>query len=85
MCEQHGNPPPGDQIAPTGSEFTAQAADQRAMRRRVLGLAGPVIGENLLETMLGIVDTLLVAGPGRGGDRRRRQRAAGDVLADRRA
>jgi MATE family multidrug resistance protein len=27
----------------------------------VLGLAGPVIGENLLETMLGIVDTALVA------------------------
>jgi putative MATE family efflux protein len=35
-----------------------------ALRRRVLGLAGPIIGENLLETMLGIVDTLLVAGLG---------------------
>ena len=34
------------------------------MRRRVLGLAGPVIGENFLETLLGIVDTWLVAGLG---------------------
>ncbi|MBC8077830.1 MAG: MATE family efflux transporter, partial [Chloroflexales bacterium] len=34
------------------------------VRRRVLRLATPVIGENLLETMLGIVDTLLVAGLG---------------------
>jgi putative MATE family efflux protein len=32
--------------------------------RRVLNLAAPVIGENLLETMLGVVDTLLVAGLG---------------------
>ncbi|MBA3943135.1 MAG: MATE family efflux transporter [Herpetosiphonaceae bacterium] len=34
------------------------------LRRRVLGLAWPVIGENLFETLLGIVDTLLVAGLG---------------------
>ncbi len=38
--------------------------EQPATRRRVLGLAWPVIGENLLETLLGIVDTLLVAGLG---------------------
>lgn len=31
---------------------------------RILGLALPVIGENLLETLLGTVDTLLVAGVG---------------------
>lgn len=35
--------------------------DRPAMRRRVLGLAGPVIGENFLQTLLGIVDTVLVA------------------------
>src|SRR5215211_739081 len=37
---------------------------ERELRKRVLGLAGPVIGENFLETLLGIVDTLLVAGLG---------------------
>lgn len=34
------------------------------LRQRVLHLAWPVIGENLLETLLGIVDTVLVAGLG---------------------
>ncbi|MBC7808245.1 MAG: MATE family efflux transporter [Akkermansiaceae bacterium] len=34
------------------------------LRKRVLLLAWPVIGENLLETLLGIVDTVLVAGLG---------------------
>jgi hypothetical protein len=34
------------------------------LRRRVLGLAWPVIGENMLETLLDIVNTVLVAGLG---------------------
>lgn len=34
------------------------------LRRRVFRLAGPVIGENLLQTLLGITDTILVAGLG---------------------
>jgi putative MATE family efflux protein len=42
----------------------AAPIEPRAMRRRVLGLAWPVIGENFLETLLGFVDTLLVAGIG---------------------
>src|SRR4026207_1780731 len=43
---------------------SAASAEARALRRRVWGLAAPVIGENFLETLLGIVDTLLVAGLG---------------------
>jgi putative MATE family efflux protein len=39
-------------------------APQISIRRRVLNLAWPVIGESLLQTMLGIVDTILVAGLG---------------------
>ena len=42
-------------------EPAAPVSVQPGLRRRVVGLAGPVIGENLLETMLGIVDTVLVA------------------------
>jgi putative MATE family efflux protein len=42
-------------------ESAAPASAQPSLQRRVVGLAGPVIGENLLETMLGIVDTILVA------------------------
>ena len=34
------------------------------LRRRVFRLAGPVIGENLLQTLLSITDTILVAGLG---------------------
>lgn len=53
---------------PPETEAPADEGDQPltagALRRRVLNLAGPVIGENLLETMLGIVDTLLVSGIG---------------------
>ena len=36
----------------------------RALRRRVLGLAWPVIGENMLETSLDIINTILVAALG---------------------
>lgn len=36
----------------------------QTLRRRVLNLAWPVIGENMLETMLDIVNTILVAGLG---------------------
>ncbi len=49
--------------APT---ITADAppATEPELRRRVFGLAWPVIGENMLETLLGVVDTFLVAGLG---------------------
>src|SRR5919112_1606948 len=44
---------------------TAESSrEARALRKRVWGLAAPVIGENFLETLLGIVDTVLVAGLG---------------------
>jgi len=42
----------------------AQEVRPGGIQRRVLGLAWPVIGENLLETLLGVVDTFLVAGLG---------------------
>jgi multidrug resistance protein, MATE family len=42
----------------------SSASSPAKLRRRVLGLAAPVIGENLLQTLLGIVDTILVAGLG---------------------
>jgi MATE family multidrug resistance protein len=44
------------------TDTSATSADDR--RGRVLGLAAPVIGENLLQTLLGVVDTILVAGLG---------------------
>lgn len=47
---------------PTASESTMPPqAEEASLQRRVFGLAWPVIGENFLQTMLGIVDTLLVA------------------------
>jgi len=49
---------------PQASAAPASSREARALRKRVLGLAAPVIGENFLETLLGIVDTLLVAGLG---------------------
>jgi Na+-driven multidrug efflux pump len=39
----------------------APPAPAPELERRVLGMAWPVIGENLLQTLLGVVDTLLVA------------------------
>ena len=50
-----------ERVPAAAYERPAAASEHPALRRRVLGLAGPVIGENLLETMLGIVDTALVA------------------------
>jgi putative MATE family efflux protein len=50
-----------------GAEATsapAEPIEPRALRRRVLRLAGPIIGENFLETLLGVIDTWLVAALG---------------------
>jgi multidrug resistance protein, MATE family len=64
------NPEPGfEGEAPTpvtgglaeASSAVEPAASPAALRRRVFNLAWPVIGENFLETMLGIVDTWFVA------------------------
>lgn len=49
-----------DEIPPPESELAAHDAGPMD-RRRVLGLAIPIIGENLLQTLVGAVDTLLVA------------------------
>lgn len=52
-------------VASDASAELMQAADSTVdmplMRRRVFDLAWPVISENFLQTLLGIVDTLLVA------------------------
>jgi putative MATE family efflux protein len=45
-------------------EVLSPTPEGGTMNRRVLGLAWPVVGENLLETLLGVVDTVLVAGLG---------------------
>ena len=42
-------------------DVVAPLAQAPSVRRRVLLLAAPVIGENLLQTMIGIVDTLFVS------------------------
>jgi len=48
-----------EEVAPS----TAEAAPARPprMARRVLALAWPVIAQNMLETLVGVIDTLLVA------------------------
>src|SRR5687768_10258102 len=63
-------------VKPTsGGERVAEAEHPRSatvratpehgsVNRRVLGLTWPVVGEHLLENLLGVVDTLLVAGLG---------------------
>jgi len=43
---------------------TQQTPSRSQLEKRVLRLAWPVIGENLLQTMLGVVDTILVASLG---------------------
>src|SRR5207249_11141448 len=49
---------------PQTSAALASSLEAHELRRRVWGLAGPIIGENFLETLLGIIDTWLVAGLG---------------------
>jgi MATE family multidrug resistance protein len=51
-------------IQPGEADEQAARPDAARTRRRVFALAAPVIGENLLQTLLGVVDTLLVAGLG---------------------
>jgi len=46
-----------------GAEDPHEAAPEMS-QRRVLGLAVPIIGENLLQTLVGVVDTLFVAALG---------------------
>jgi multidrug resistance protein, MATE family len=48
------------------SELDNEGTSALSLRRRVFNLAWPVISENFLQTMLGIVDTIMVArlGPG---------------------
>ena len=59
-----------EQVTPEVALVTGEGAlpvtraEPESAQRRVFALAWPVIGENLLETLLGIVDTLLVAGLG---------------------
>ncbi len=56
---------PTEPQPPTADHTLHSPIDRtQSVQRRVLNLAAPVIGENLLQTMLGIVDTILVAGLG---------------------
>ena len=58
------------EIVPSTAEVVPAVLSESAarpsssLRRRVMGLALPAIGENLLHTALGIADTILVAGIG---------------------
>jgi putative MATE family efflux protein len=63
FIEVENNLPELLEAEPAAAE-TPAPIEPRAMRRRVLGLAGPIIGENFLETLLGVIDTWLVAGLG---------------------
>nr|MBA3450529.1 MATE family efflux transporter [Chloroflexia bacterium] len=60
VIETAAEPPvPSDLMqTPAASE---SAAPPPMTQRRVLGLATPIIGENLLQTMVGAVDTFMVA------------------------
>lgn len=53
-----------DRLEPVSTLDGEPLAAGEPLHRRVLNLAWPIIGENLLETLLGIVDTFLVAGLG---------------------
>jgi MATE family multidrug resistance protein len=53
-----------ENIEPSTVHGEPLPASDKSTQRRVFGLAWPVIGENMLETLLGVVDTLLVAALG---------------------
>lgn len=46
------------------AELAALPEEPSRLRRRIFGLAWPIIGENILETSLDLVNTILVAGLG---------------------
>lgn len=46
------------------AESASLPEEPRKLRRRIFGLAWPIIGENMLETSLDLVNTVLVAGLG---------------------
>ncbi|MCB0106047.1 MAG: MATE family efflux transporter [Caldilineaceae bacterium] len=61
MSDLQSTVPSASSDGSTLSSPLPMSVDIGLMRRRVFDLAWPVIGENFLQTMLGIVDTLLVA------------------------